>query len=1369
MHSMKWIIFLFICIYSLDISSFNINFFEQEQKLYYVNSINNENGDIYFEFWGDQNSMRYYIGKNNISEDYILINGNEIYSIDANTNWNYHESIIVNYNNETNILSINSKNFDYINFQDSIASSELTSNLINSHSGDPAYRNGLIKLKNGYYLSSITLKVGLAHNIFMTIFEFSSNHINGFNRINQHKKIIGYMNSTSCFQANSTYIQCSFSTVLPSHQFTVGIYDLNLIEQATISFGYLLDYTFTKIFHIKGEIGAYIFFDDRDNNVPKLYLKVLNNYKNGLTNLFSTQQYIVLNNNGAYTLDYGLFSSDAIKIDDSRFIVIFTIKDSFDLLICLCDFNNNYTGIRIRYYRLNLSSKNIKISVNIRAFVFKDYFGLLFYDSNSEYPGYIFFNYPKIISDKKVDCRTIKINILENSPSDIFSFEDHLDFINIIYTGNIKIKILNYSSPISSGIILKTSSSELSIGDKINFDDSITFEPSITGALPGEYFLEFYPYIEETGATTEFYGEYTSEDFEEIGIFSKYAFTLNYVVECHEKCVTCKQLGSETNYHCVKCNNEFPYNLNNGESCDNICNDYIFNGENEILYCIGNCNEGQLIYKKNHDEKYCLTSCSYNGQDLYHDEIENICYDDCSVSTNGNIYLYLNQCKSHCPENYIPDENNKCIIKEINTKDEIVESSLINDISSTEVKKDISSTTNDISSNVLTNMPTNEIIQTSTEYVNNNVNECYINVDSLIDEYKRKNEIIEIKELEQCSIIYYCYSSNTNIDALMNINPNLIYIDFKKCKNTLIDENIIEEDSELLIIGKQQSISSEKSVINDFDYAIYIDNGTKISDISMCQESKLEMSSPINNGEDLELALSLYEQGYDIFNLSSSFYYDICISAYINDSDLTLSIRKNDIIQEDKSICLEGCTYNGVNLTTKRISCLCDMDYNNNGSSKINQVEEVEENFFSYILDMINYKIIICYKLISHFQNYFYNFGFYTGIGILFIILILGFIYFCLGKKSVKLQYLRHEPKINENKFKKNIDIIPNKNNKVDNKRNSKDNLIERKIQNKQITSRRSNKKSKTFMKKRKSKISKLNPPINKREFHNNIRNNTSKQANKVNINLNNNICQIENSHENIIKGNKNNNNNKHDIIEIINKEKEKEKNKDIDYNELAYSQAIKKDKRNFFQIFYSYFIGKFEIVQIIFSPKEFSHKSLTLSLYLYELLLDLTFNALLFSDDVISQKYYNNGNLLFITSQILSISSNVVSCFIIFITSYLVNYYPVLEAAAIETNNSKKFLKIFINIYWFINLKISIFYIIVFISGLFCSYYLFIFCAIFTKIQKNLYMNYLMGTVWSLVYKVGFSLLIAIFRKIALAGKFKRLYFISKYIDETF
>ena len=161
MSSFKIIICLIIGIYSLNISSFNINFFEQRTKLYYVNAINNENGDIYFEFWGEDNAMRYYIGKNYSTEENININGNGIYSIKSNINWNYQESIIINYNDDVNILSMNSKNFDYINLKDRYITYEATTSLIGSHSGDPSYRSCLIKLQNGNYLSSIILQGSL--------------------------------------------------------------------------------------------------------------------------------------------------------------------------------------------------------------------------------------------------------------------------------------------------------------------------------------------------------------------------------------------------------------------------------------------------------------------------------------------------------------------------------------------------------------------------------------------------------------------------------------------------------------------------------------------------------------------------------------------------------------------------------------------------------------------------------------------------------------------------------------------------------------------------------------------------------------------------------------------------------------------------------------------------------------------------------------------------------------------------------------------------------------------------------------------------------------------------------------------------------
>ena len=232
---------------------------------------------------------------------------------------------------------------------------------------------------------------------------------------------------------------------------------------------------------------------------------------------------------------------------------------------------------------------------------------------------------------------------------------------------------------------------------------------------------------------------------------------------------------------------------------------------------------------------------------------------------------------------------------------------------------------------------------------------------------------------------------------------------------------------------------------------------------------------------------------------------------------------------------------------------------------------------------------------------------------------------------------------------------------------------------------------------------------------------------------------------------------------------KKKTNNNNINYNNLTYGEALKKDKRNIIKIFISLFKMKLEFIQLLIYPRDFSHKSLTFSLYFFDLLLDLTINSLLFSDDVISQKYYNNGQLQLITSNILSISSNIICKFILFIIGKLINYYDILENIKIEIKNQKHFYYIFIKILHLIELFIIIFYFLLFLIGLLCIYYLFIFCALYKKIQKNLFINYIIGTLWSLAFTVGICLIVTIIRKIAIKQKIKRLYLISKFIDDKF
>ena len=379
----------------------------------------------------------------------------------------------------------------------------------------------------------------------------------------------------------------------------------------------------------------------------------------------------------------------------------------------------------------------------------------------------------------------------------------------------------------------------------------------------------------------------------------------------------------------------------------------------KLILSITSCSSTKYRYNKNQQESYCLSSCnSYPIKTLYQDENENICY-------------------SECPENYLPNENNICI-------------EVTNPKSQTNILHENNNKEEDTSIK-------------NTNILNNAHNKCNdINKDLLISDYKSNNNLLEFKELEDCSTTYYCYSSDTDIDSLLIINPKLTYIDIKDFKNELINNNLLNENADLLIISKKQFNS------NIYTYELYDTNGNKIN-TSIYNNKKFETVSSIENTEIYEKALALYNQGYDIFNLSSSFYNDICISVNINGSDITLSIRQKDIKPDDNLLCSDGCTYNGVNLTTKRISCICDI--NNNKNKTIHQIEEVEENFFSYILGMINYKIIKCYILLKNLRNYYNNYGFFIGAGIYFIIFILFFIYLFFGRKSITLKYLRNEPK----------------------------------------------------------------------------------------------------------------------------------------------------------------------------------------------------------------------------------------------------------------------------------------------------------------------------------------------------------------------
>jgi len=1264
---------------SIDISSFNINFFQQETELIFVNAMNNDNGDIYFEFWGQKNAIRYFIALDYTTEERLKINNNEIYSIETNAISNFHESIIVNNNGDINIFSMNSEYFDFINIKESKHTFKETENFVPKNEGRPSQRNCIIKLKDNTYLLSLLLhRAGLIykHYIHYIIFKFNSNDISEYQELAYRERWINCLNSTSCIQTENQYIQCIIPGKVENgiDSFKIGIYDLNLVnKQETSSFTEVREDSFTKILYIKNEIACYILFDNNNNDIQTLYIKklVVNRNSYELRNVISEKDNII--ENIEYSIDIGTFSTDGIKIYDLRFVIIFTIKDSYNLLLCLFDFNKDYTAIRVRYYKLDFDSTNIQISVNIRAFLFKDYFGLLFYDSVSQFPGYLFFNYVKLTANDKIDTRTIMIKDFNDYSSISFSFQENLNFINNIYNGPIKIRIERFTSKNESSILTKSYNlnSEISIGDVLEINDKLIFEKN--SEQLHDYFLEFLPIVQEIDVRTEIYGNYEENDFEQIGYFTKYVFNI-------------------------------------------------------IIPSGKNCSREDFIYQKNDQEKFCLISCnSYREKQLYQDERENICYNYCSEAKNGNIYTYLYTCVLNCPSGYIPNKNNFCVPNEtIYTTNIFIEEEETDNIQENSQNKSDSD-----------NIDENGMLDGLNNL--NDILEKMGNNDYLLKEFQKIDPSLNLNQDDNSSLVSYSYSSDTDSEILNQLFSGLTRVNINECKNKLISENIIDNNTKIIINGTQ-----EKNNPNNFSYELYLDNGTKLNK-SLCENTKIEISKPIDPNIK-EIYEALNDQGYDMFDLSSDLYNDYCISVELNESDVTLGIRQKDIMTKANSVCQEGCYYKAYDKNSDTVNCSCDYDFDiKNKTTKIEK-EEVKENFFSYIFNMINYKIFTCFGVMNNYKNYISNYGFLIGATIYIVIFILFIIYLCRGNKAIKNKYLLYEPKIDEKNKKYVIDLSEvSKKFKISS--SSRNNIINE--ENSLFDSQKTKKPIKNKSNPPNSKILKNSPMKN-------IDNNSLDNSNKIKTRKSERI-------KSKIKRNEINSNIQIKMYEENNKE---EKNS-IEYNELTYAQALEKDERNILQIFFSYFNDKIDLVQIFFYPKEFDHFSIDLSLFLYELLIDFTLNAILFSDDIISQKYYHNDSLLFIASNVLSISSNIFSSLFVYLIKFLVNYNEVLETAKQETNSEKAFYKIFVKIYKIITCKIRVFYFFVFISGLGYVYYLLLFCTVYKRIQKNLFINYIIGTLWSFVYKIILSLLSTIMRKIALIRRYKRLYLIAKYIDE--
>ena len=210
------------------------------------------------------------------------------------------------------------------------------------------------------------------------------------------------------------------------------------------------------------------------------------------------------------------------------------------------------------------------------------------------------------------------------------------------------------------------------------------------------------------------------------------------------------------------------------------------------------------------------------------------------------------------------------------------------------------------------------------------------------------------------------------------------------------------------------------------------------------------------------------------------------------------------------------------------------------------------------------------------------------------------------------------------------------------------------------------------------------------------------------------------------------------------------------------------KQKDSIFSFLFFLTVQQFSIVNIIFYHNEYDSIPINIINILFALSSDFTMNAILFSDDIISQRYHNGGELNYSTTIMLTVLSNVLSYIISMIPAKLTNFSNCLEIYTKEgTKNDLKYLRKLNSIMNIIKIKLYIFFGYVYFLQLVYLYFLCAFCSVYHGSQLSWFKDGFISIGIPCLTAIGMSIIVAIIRYIGLKCKSKMIFNFSLYLQK--
>ena len=228
----------------------------------------------------------------------------------------------------------------------------------------------------------------------------------------------------------------------------------------------------------------------------------------------------------------------------------------------------------------------------------------------------------------------------------------------------------------------------------------------------------------------------------------------------------------------------------------------------------------------------------------------------------------------------------------------------------------------------------------------------------------------------------------------------------------------------------------------------------------------------------------------------------------------------------------------------------------------------------------------------------------------------------------------------------------------------------------------------------------------------------------------------------------------------------------DLELNSLSYEEAIKVDKRTFLQYYFSLVKNDNLLLFSFYPNNDYNPRLIKMFLYFFFFSLELTINALFFTDDTMHQIYEDKGsfNLIYQLPQIIysTLLTNLISS--------LINYFSLTEESIEKIKEDKK--KDPENIDGKIKklrrqlkIKFILFFIFTFIVLLFFCFYITCFCGVYKNTQIHLIKDTVSSFLISQIYTFIICFLPTIFRRIALKADSEDkvyLYKISQWLENV-